>query len=578
MTILTNILSGSILSNLVTDLIPSGDTLTVNALWIGDSNAFQEIEDDDGQAFIDECATYGITATVTEGARSGSYLMSASGTPYWWNTTTGDTTGGIYDTEVGGLANKADITDVFISLFVNDLLAGDIDKAQAKGAYQGLIDKLIEDLTGLQRIFISPLFRPVSGTAFDRWSIAREIEEELVAENANVYRGGEAYHLKMEVGGTGVHLIDSEEPVRQQIHATNVMGIVGQTTKQGLGMLVETAQVVDDGILLNITHKDGTDWTLPADSTNTVVPFALYNDTTRQGGISGDIMTKLSATQAKITCPAISDASVVVVDGIMAGMGGGDVDPNVAYDNSTLELPFGRSTPAITYEDPILGMTGMTDAIKSGFIKTFSSGVIIDEVKSLNDGVWIPDVAGSELTYDSSAFGAYGGFVSTNLDDQLETNVAFAAQFWQAGAAIVGATPSANIKLHQLGTNGTISSNNILWIESTNGNIIYDAREGSGNPITISTDDWRDKTLIYVLDAKGIDDWTLTIYDVEAGTITTIDFDPNNNYTTRNRMYFGGGDATFGDGYLRVGSSLGDETGDLTVAEVIAEIKDNHNL
>jgi len=545
-----------------------------HALFIGDSNAFQMIEDDAGAAFIAALAGYGITATVTEAARSGSNLLTSVDTDAWWD----DTTNGIgvlWNAEVGILPNQNDITDIFCSLPLNDLLAvGTIDAATVKTAYQGLINHAFAQLPALQRFFLLPLLRPTTGGDDVEWASIRQIEEELVAENANVYRAGEGYHL---VNADQEHLDNASELTRQHIAATALAGVGGNTDLTGLGMIVSSVEVQDDGLLCTIDHRDGTDWTLPLDTSNTMAAFGVYSGDNDQS-LSGDIMTKISATQAKITSPAISDCRVVVVDGAMGDLAGFNVDPNVAFDNSALELPFGRSTPLITYADPILGMTGMTEAAKSNFIKTFSSGVVINQMNSLNTGTWAQDSASSTVEYDAMAFAGYGGFISNQTADRLETGLAMNAQFWQALAVQVPNTPSADVHLHQLGTNGTPSSNNIMWIESTNGNIIYDAREGDGNPVTISTDDWRGKNLIIVIDAKGVDDWDVHIYDEFDQSTILINFNPNNNYTGRNRVYHCGGDAVFGDFYMRVGTSLGYETGDLTSAQIIDQIRVTHGL
>lgn len=549
----------------------------VEALFIGDSNAFQMIEDDSGQAFIDECAAYGITATVTDGATSGSTLLKSLASVHWWvddddpENLALDVTGGRYQANIAGLANKNDITDIFCSLTVNDLLTtGTQDAGDAQTAYQFMIDEFFRLLPSLERFFIVPLFRPASASNYDEWAAFRQVEENLVANNANVYRAGEAYHLEM---ADSVHLNNASELVRQEICATALAGVGGNTAKKGLGMVIETAQIVDDGILLNITHKDGTDWTLPADSTNTTAPFGLYNGSTRLTGISGDIMSKVSATQAKITCNPITNARVVVVDGHLSGMGGTDVDPNVAYDNSPLQLPFGRSTPTITYADPLLGLAGIDVACKPSFTKTYSSGTLIDTVTSVNADTWSPNDTGNRMEYDATAFGGAGGFVSSGQAYRLEVNELLAEQFLYMCVIDVPASPTDDINVLEFGVSGTPGIFNRTYIDDADGHLKHRAVEGSTGTGTISAVDYRGQTLALIINARTQDAWD---FYINSDTVTAT-FDVNNNYTGRTNVYWGGGDATYGAMYLRIGEDHG-ESGDLSIAQIKAQLESAHNL
>ena len=559
--------------------IQSAQATSIHVLYIGDSTSQRVVESSPQRdAIVSALSDSGVTATVTNAAQGGSTLLKANDDTYYWydeDENTIDVEGTQYRFKVADLDNFDDITDIVCALPLNDILGPDTeDKATIKAAFLDMFAELKSLMPALDRIFIRPLMRQniasVTSAYYDEWDNIRDAIYEIIDEVDYVHQGPELYDSTM---ADGWHQTDAYELIAGQRDAGRLAYVAKGSGLPFLGMKVTGVEVRDDGLHCTVMHHDGNDWTCPADTTDFLKTIAIYRAGERLSSITGDLITKDSATAFTIACNPITDASMKVLHGPLHDLGSEDVATNLPYDNSDAELPFGRSTPTITYADPLLGLTGIDVACKPSFTKTYSSGTLIDTVTSVNEDTWSPNDTSNRTEYDATAFGGVGGFVSSGQAYRLEVNELLAEQFLYMCVIDVPASPTDDINVLEFGVSGTPGIYNRTYIDDADGHLKHRAREGSTGTGTISAVDYRGQTLVMIVNARTQDAWD---FYINSDTVTAT-FDVNNNYTGRTNVYWGGGDATYGAMYLRIGEDHG-KSGDLSITQIKAQLESAHNI
>lgn len=259
------------------------------------------------RAILDEWADAqpSLDVLVTEGATGGAALLSTSSpspaTNYYVDPDTGLFDGDAWDDLNTALALTGNKGDLFVwdqgeqDSHQLNATTPEPTKATYKTQLKGLFDK-VRTIIGAKDCLIIPIGRRSGGfTNTGGMQLVREAQREVSSENAYVFQGPEKYDLALldETGATDtVHLADASYVSLGGRVGRKALDMLGFTTAGVDGPLVASASRSGTAVTVNLTHDDGSDFTIGATGTQ----FHFFDD-----GVEISITTAVRTDATTVT-------------------------------------------------------------------------------------------------------------------------------------------------------------------------------------------------------------------------------------------------------------------------------------
>lgn len=572
MTILSDVVGSSALSGVLGGVLGGGvldgDVVSsIASIFLGDSLAEQLAGASPSAEFIAETGAGGVTSTVLERGVGGAKLpRSFSSTEFWWNDLT-DSAGAYYASQLDGLVDKATYTDMFISLGTNDtsFIIDTLSKAEWKTAFQQFIAYIETQFVNVERFYLRPLGRHVSlaqSTNGAKWQAIREAIDEIIDENANCYAAAETYDLTIT---DTVHLTPADRLIEAERLAARVLNVTGRTGTKALPPEISSAEITDDGLILNLTHSDGSDITVPA-SVDVSSLFYLENDSTAID-LSGVTLERIDATTLKLKCGLYSEINKFGLGyGTMEGIAA-DVAPVFPYDNSTLELPIKPKSIIPTDTDIIRSLDDLEFYVTPDSPKTLSGSNVLT-ITDINDttfNFWASSSKRAALT--PNLFGTKGGYRFNNSNARLSKPITMTEGMMFGGVNTCRGSSGNNIL--RFGTGSSPSPNYLYYF---NGGLFW--YRNSANAIVTLDSGYNGVSFAWVINVKS--NTAMEIYINDGATPIVAEFDPLTNLTSLSDVLLGTStDMDMGMAWGKQGAHGG---GDPSIVDIIDKMKLDYGI
>ena len=243
----------------------------------------------------------------------------------------------------------------------------------------------------------------------------RRIQYKVAANRANVHILPPYWGLVL---ADSVHPTGASYIAMAQAEAAHIAYVLGKVSLPNDGMSVSSAVVDELGILLNIDHDNGTDFTVPVFGEG-VEAFQITEGSQVH---NFDGFERVNANQLRLYTGASFGGDNIQIDTIYGSLYDlGQGEPPMVRDNSAYTLPFIDQVVNVTNplraNDPILRLTNRAYYVRPTNGKTMTSGNEFSSIASVDGTKFTATNDDWELV--PSAFDGVGGIRPTTINAGL---------------------------------------------------------------------------------------------------------------------------------------------------------------
>ena len=524
-------------------------------------------------------STHGIDATIHDSAQGG----LAIGTYRDILTNTKIDAG--YDAKMINLAGVENVAKARVMVFgcgtndINALASGNYTEQQYEDAYLGHVDEINNDprFANLEYILIRPIGRHTTQSSLGfqvAMEAIRRIQYKVASLRPNVimlppYWG--------RVLADSVHPNGASYIAMAWAEAAHIAYILGKAIVPNDGMSISSAVVDELGILLNIDHDNGTDFTVPVFGEG--VEAVQIMEGSKVYDFDG--FERVNANQLRFYTGAPFGGDNIQIDTIYGSLFDlGQGEPPMVRDNSDHALPFIDQVVDVTNplraNDPILRLTNRAYYTHPAYGKTITAGDQFSSIASVDGGNLT--TRNGDFVTDPTAFDGVGGIHSVNDVANLGGggNRIDPTNGYMVGFVIgIDSTP-ADKEIFALGDSSYGPYNTAKFYTTAN-NRIYCYRTDTTNSLFVTSGVFGQR-LAFILNLKSSTEAEIYINNATTPVVT---FDPHADMALAKSMFLNG--FNNGNSLNRFGCVWGksgghDGVNDPPIVEIMNKMKGDYNI